>query len=423
MKIKVSLIAEKRTPNPLGPKAVLTCEREQKSPRPSYPLSMSSWEDFQRNHNKFANVGIDAVKRLSSSMRDDLDCTVSEDFGSGVDNVAFTVTFNDGIKWVVRVHGEGKEDSKEYTISRIKSTVATMKHVKRYSSIPVPTIYAHESHNNTPGLGAGYIIMDFVPGEEVDLSPNALSPDEEKQVYGQLAEVTCKLSQLRFPKIGCIYETPEGDFTIGPFLDRLGQTYGPFDSSIDFFKYKAKSITQSRDEWSSHKTATQEEREQSSNLCAIYNDIASELSDYDCGSFPLCHGDLGTHNMLFSRNETGQWRVSGILDWDYAHTGSWLELGQYPVLLEIRWPYLSRYSSFVLESILRKQRTFLEEVQKYEVKLGNNSPPLSTVIDCPAVRVAEFILIYSDPEFKVDCELFLKYVRDWRQDWKMRREL
>jgi hypothetical protein len=33
---------------------------------------------------------------------------------------------------------------------------------------------------NTAGLGAGYIVMDFVSGEEVDLTPNALSPEEEK---------------------------------------------------------------------------------------------------------------------------------------------------------------------------------------------------------------------------------------------------
>jgi aminoglycoside phosphotransferase (APT) family kinase protein len=379
---------------------------------------MSSWQEFQRNHTKFANINIDAVKRIASSVRGDVDCNVSDDFGSGVDNVAFTVNFADGIKWVVRVHGKDNGDHKDYIASQIESTVATMKYVQRHSSIPVPTIYTHQSHNETPGLGAGYIIMDFVSGEEVDLTLNALSAEEESQVYGQLAEITCMLSQLRFTKIGCIYETSEGDFTIGPFIDRLGKAHGPFDNSIDFFKYKVESITRPRDDWFISYDARKEALEQSRNLFSLYNDIASELSDYDCGSFPLCHGDLGTHNTLFNRDANGKWVVSGILDWDYAHTGPWLELGQFPVLLEIRWPYLHRYASFVLESIRRKQHTYLEGVKECEVELRNGGPRLSTLIDCPAVRVAEFVLRYSDPEFKDSRELLLKYVREWKTDWK-----
>ena len=104
--------------------------------------------------------------------------------------------------------------------------------------------------------------MEVVQGEEVDLTPNALSPDEESQIYGQLADVTWKLSQLRFPKIGRIYETSEGNFYVGPFVDRKGVSHGPFDTSVDFFKYETESIRSRHDEWLvSRPTATPEDYE------------------------------------------------------------------------------------------------------------------------------------------------------------------
>ena len=385
---------------------------------------MSAWEEFKRTHTKFSNVSMDAVKMVVSSVRGGMDCNVSDEFGSGVDNVAFKVTFADGIDWICRVHGEDEKDAKVYTTSKLDSTVATMRYIKHNSSIPVPSIYAHESQNSTPGLGAGYIVMEVVQGLEVDLTPNALSPDEESQIYGQLAEVTWKLSQLRFPKIGRIYEASEGKFFVGPFVDRQGVSHGPFDTSIDFFKCKTESMRSRYDEWlASDPTATPEDYERSRTVCSLYKDVALQLSDYDSDSFPLSHGDLGTHNMLFSRNAAGRLLLNGVLDWDAAHSSSWLDFGQYPTMLEVRWPTLEagRYASFVLESIYRKQRAFLKGVRDCEAENGNdvsNHPQLSKLIDCPAVRVAEFILLYSDPEFNVDYALMLKYVRAWRKDWR-----
>jgi aminoglycoside phosphotransferase (APT) family kinase protein len=384
---------------------------------------MSTWEDFKRTHPKFSNVSIDAVKTFASTLRDGVDCNVSDEFGSGIDNVAFKVLFTDGIEWICRIHGEDKGDTKAYTASKIASTVATMRYIKHNSSIPVPSIYAHETQNSTPGLGAGYIIMELVYGEEVDLTPNALTPDEESQVYGQLADITWKLSQLRFPKIGRIYEDSEGNFNVGPFVDQQGVSHGPFDTSVEFFKYKTEFIRSRHDKWfTSSPTATPEDYERSRAVCSLYEKVASELSDYDSGSFPLSHGDLGTHNLLFSYNAAGQLFLNGVIDWDAAHTSSWVDFGQYPTMLEVRWPTLEagRYALFVLESIYRKQRAFLQGISDCEREYGNdclNYPQLSKLIDCPAVRVAEFILLYSDPEFNVDCKLLLKYVRAWKKNW------
>jgi hypothetical protein len=91
---------------------------------------MASWEDFKRTHFKFSNIDIDAIKTLLSSVRGGLDCDVADEFGSGVDNVAFKVLFTDGKRWICRVLGEDQSRSKHYTAPRLESTVATMRYVK-----------------------------------------------------------------------------------------------------------------------------------------------------------------------------------------------------------------------------------------------------------------------------------------------------
>jgi hypothetical protein len=81
--------------------------------------------------------------------------------------------------------------------ARLEFTVATMHYVKGSSSIPVPEIYAHESRNSTLGLGAGFIIMEEMHGQEVDMTPSVLSPTEETEVYLQVAQVTWWLSLMK----------------------------------------------------------------------------------------------------------------------------------------------------------------------------------------------------------------------------------
>src|SRR5271169_6072955 len=113
-----------------------------------------------------------------------------------------------------------------------------MRYIKSNSSIPVPTIHAHESRNTIPGLGSGYIMMEFIPGNQVDSCPGALSSEDETQVYQQLALITCELSRLRFRQIGPIYQTSSGEFHIGPFVTEQGKGFGPFDTAVDFSNSK-----------------------------------------------------------------------------------------------------------------------------------------------------------------------------------------
>jgi hypothetical protein len=75
-------------------------------------------------------------------------------------------------------------------------------------------------------------------------------------------------SQLRLSKIGRIYESTGGDFSVGPFVD--GEGVSPFDSSVDVFKYQAESIRKRHDErLDSITTATFDDIERSQTVCAL----------------------------------------------------------------------------------------------------------------------------------------------------------
>jgi hypothetical protein len=132
---------------------------------------------------------------------------------------------------------------------KIQSSVATMQYVKSKSSIPVPTVYAFDDENTSPGLGAGWIMMECMSGFLVDETPGALSMEDEIQVYHQLAQITIQLSNLRFPQIGPIYPDDHGHFRVGEFVDAHGLGYGPFDTAVDYFKHRVEEIVSNIETW------------------------------------------------------------------------------------------------------------------------------------------------------------------------------
>jgi hypothetical protein len=189
------------------------------------------------------------------------------------------------------------------------------------------------------------------------------------------------------------------------------------------FKSKVPAIRKSFDNWLENEPKVSEsDKNMSETLCTLYERVASKLSDHDYGIFPLTHGDLGTHNVLFIRDQSGQLRINAVLDWDYAHASAWPDFGQFPTMLEIDWPTLEtgEYSSFALNNLRHQQKLYLDGIGKcQDPSPADGFPVLSNIIDTPAVRVAEFILSYSNPKENLDVAMFLKFIRDWRSDWEI----
>ncbi len=356
------------------------------------------------------------VERAASQARNNTRAAVSH-FTYGEFNVVFRLIFDDHVVWVCRVHKNRRDVSPLCVKSKIDSTVATMRYVKlKLPSIPIPDIYTFESDPETSAIKAAYIFMEPVEGWHVE----RLSPEDERVVYQQLASVTWQLSGLCFPKIGRLYQsTSANEFYVGPFVNTQGREYGPFDTSVEYFTYESAKIEAKQAQW---RARNEESNQMSMEVCELYKRAASLLIDHCSGSFPLIHDDFDIHNALFKRDTEGKLQLTGILDWDSACTGSWLQFCTFPAFLAVRWPTFERgkYSQFVLDRIKRQQDAFLQQLREEE-SAGQTSIPgrpsnLPSVFDSPAVRVAEFILLYSDSYYECDGEMLRKYLSAWKKD-------
>jgi hypothetical protein len=168
------------------------------------------------------------------------------------------------------------------------------------------------------------------------------------------------------------------EFVVGPFIDKNGESFGPFDTAVEYYQYKARKIRGRFHKWLAP-PHTPEDIEHADELCRLYDSVAGQLSDFDDGSFPVIHRKFGMDSLLYGQDELD---LVAVIHWDKAHTGPWLEFAQYPAYLGI--------------------------------ELGR----LAGVIDCPGVRVSEFFVRFGKPEAGVDVQTFLKYVKDWKPDWE-----
>src|SRR5947207_13915622 len=98
-----------------------------------------------------------------------------------------------------------------------------MVYVKLNTLIPVPNIHAYESYSAATKIGSAFIFMDGI--SRVHARTQDI-PDPQK--YFQMADVAVQLASLRFPQIGRIYQTSDGDYTVGPSVDRDGTEHEPF---------------------------------------------------------------------------------------------------------------------------------------------------------------------------------------------------
>lgn len=378
------------------------------------------WQEFAMNHPEFARVNIEDIEHVSTAARNDIACTITR-FTYGVHNAVFEVTFEDAVVWICRVHDFKSNVSPACVKAKIESTVATMHYIQSHdSSIPIPMIYSFESDPLVSIIGHGYILMEAMGGMEVDT--DELTDEEEIQVYSQLARVVWQLSRICLPKIGRIYQS-SNEFYVGPFIDSHGSPYGPFNTSVEFFKYEASKIPDHHKTW---RINSPDDDKKSMIACSLYEQAASRLSDYDTGSFPIAHGDFDTHNALFERDAAGKLQLSAVLDWDSAQTVTWLEFCFFPNFLSIRWPAFEagKYSQHVLQNIKRQQCIFVQALRQLEC--GNKSSdldsppcrpsPLYNLFDSAPVRVAELLLKYSNPRYQCNEELLRKYLTAWRTD-------
>ncbi|KAG9252587.1 kinase-like domain-containing protein [Emericellopsis atlantica] len=272
------------------------------------------------------SIDIKDVYKVASSHNMDKDCRKFRDPESGSFNVCFFVTFpSDGRKWVVRFPiGPVLHDPWQ----KIQSEIATLRYVKRNTTIPVPEVYGYGSggsHNTNNPTGRPYLILEYIPGRPLD-SGDLLtcSDDASRLFYSQLASILSQLRMQRFDYAGSLTADDEGELTVtSPHSIDLnsiqlysGQQIKPCErhtSATDFACFSYQVLFNRLNQ-----PVEMEEDDARHEVFALADYEKRLLNYVDSSSkhFVLTHGDLRPSNIIVGEDLT----INAIIDWEWSCT-------------------------------------------------------------------------------------------------------
>lgn len=222
--------------------------------------------------------------------------------------------------------------------AKLSSEVATMKYVRAHTRIPVPEVYSYD-FSPTNSVGMQFVAMEHMPGRHLYQIWDDLTVDHKKAALSQIAAVLGQLAQLRFLQIGSVQE----DFTLGPLLRTSNRAddfnwitiaSGPFTSTFDYLA----SVIEAG--FANHRESEGE------NVDSILFDFRNILEAYHVQHavsssirppFRLLHTDFDGQNMLFTdpkHTNGAPPRLTGIIDWEHAHTAPLYFLYEYPIFIQ-----------------------------------------------------------------------------------------
>lgn len=203
------------------------------------------------------------------------------------------------------------------------------------------------------------------------------------------------------PKIGSIIRRDDNEFDVGP-LPGLG---GPFSTATEFFKAWAREVKFPKSDSSIRRYMNNGPVDDVLRSIRHFPDtmtkLASSLSKYDNGPFPLYHPDFYQSNVIVDEN----FDVLGIIDWEGASTVPW-EFVQFPLFLTALPAAMDDPNNYDkngcpkdddAKSRLSERSAYAELVQTKELEL-NVDQKLSNVLRNPDIQgLAYAVKVYHDP--------------------------
>ncbi|PYI20678.1 hypothetical protein BO99DRAFT_442037 [Aspergillus violaceofuscus CBS 115571] len=253
----------------------------------------------------------------------------------------------------------------EMGMKLLASEAATLRYLRVHSDIPVPTVYDYCA-SSANDIGIPFILMSKAPGWPLSKvwkpagSPQRdLDTSTKARILTQLGGITWKLSQLRFERIGSLFEE-EGSFQMKECLSRgrilherydLETSRGPFTSEAEFwdslssaFVEHAEALPLSHHCFMAPVPSPEDYQSgmEYKNAVSLWNDfvtvggkidssknrldyiiVGNALRDILHGgqlpaiipeTFPLCHADLSVNNIYVDDD----YNITCIIDWAFA---------------------------------------------------------------------------------------------------------
>ncbi|KAI3316650.1 kinase-like domain-containing protein [Xylariaceae sp. AK1471] len=183
----------------------------------------------------FAKFNVDALLALAGELRgQSCTCDVSKAPKSGSLNWVIFVSFDDGIDWVFRSPCTSAVFTDESASKMLVSEAATMKYLRAHCSVPVPEVYSYSGTKDND-IGVPYILQSKAAGRplaeydwadassqpwQYDFSRSLLplSDQDRHKIIRQLGVIMSRLLEVRFDRIGSIFEDGQGNFLVGECL-------------------------------------------------------------------------------------------------------------------------------------------------------------------------------------------------------------
>jgi aminoglycoside phosphotransferase (APT) family kinase protein len=369
---------------------------------PTTPQLNWKTDDINQN-NSLSHINWPALTRYATTTRrqrdgvDNSPCQLSPEYNMGGLHVVRRIDFADNVRWLARLQLKPPTPASSL---RLLTEVHTMAAVRSMSQIPVPEVFAYDAAGKESGVGAAFMLMEFVPGDTAmdafggwETHKGETPAQYKGKFHEALADIQTEMASIRFSTIGTIVVRPDGEFDVGP-IPGVG---GPFSTAAEYFEAWAKTAKYP------YKEATVRSRTPADFVEEILAAIRSfpggvqELAGrfpFRDGPFPLIHTDLYSSNVIIDKD----YNVLSVIDWENAIVGPW-ELVEFNKQLSVVPPAMDgplfRYTEWDKAMELARVE-YVELVQRAEEKRGYDNQ-LSTVLsDEPIQAFAHAFWLYGD---------------------------
>src|SRR5579859_2701815 len=214
---------------------------------PTYPDRFCEMPEWDREE-FLEQIDFDALKTLSSRLRDGLPCDIVDEV-LGHYNLVYHIEFDDNSQWVARIslqyrvyQSEDQDREKQIQKLLFESAVATQMYVRLKKSVFAPEIYTFFK-DGLNEVGVPFMLMQKIDDYPLDDCIAHMSDDELKTVLSELAREMVRLAKPpHFDKIGSVFQEGE-EFVVGPLLSYASiqddpvkvEERGPYTTVEEYF--------------------------------------------------------------------------------------------------------------------------------------------------------------------------------------------
>ncbi|KAM0323031.1 hypothetical protein ACHAQA_009130 [Verticillium albo-atrum] len=208
------------------------------------------------------------------------------------------------------------------------SEAETMRFIRARTTIPVPQV--HDAYTDEES-GMVRIVMEFIPGENLDTAWDKYTDDEKAHVIAQLRGYMDELRRIKGTFIGSI----DGSWCNDHYFDNEPAGYGPFANEAEFNQGIIKALRAAKpgEDWVGF-------------TCDIFDEV---MKGHE---IVMTHNDLDPRNILVRGSE-----IVALLDWELS--------GYYPEY----WEYCKAMRRPDWESGWVRDRALEKVIKPYRMEM------------------------------------------------------